>query len=455
MKKLIFIALAFTVGIAFGAYQGKMPDDITKPDDMPGMINFQGLLRDPVTGNAYTNGIYTLDCRIYTSMSGKDAVWGTRYTAYVRDGYFNIMLGSTGTDLTDCAYSKASDLWKAMWFNGDLYLGVTPWQGSDGAPIDANDRKEITPRQQILAAPFAFRAQKAQYADGATEDFVVGGDLRVYGQILDGDDKSFGVKNVDSSDIELSLGASTTEPAKTRLQGAEVVIDSGSDMSINPGGNMTVTMGANKTFKVDGNNGFVMFEELSQLKGWADWIYFGWEAAGSGNYNYGLNIDKSAKKAELAAPTVSLKSRAIGSSTVKTSFSVSTTDISGEGTLKWKRPSYSNASPIIYRSVVFTLKKNTSLMRDSIADLVGSDVDASSYCWSVAGYAFVEGDLNETQWRSPELRQLRCRNGFLEVGVDAYSSRDRQFRIQLMGVNKQWCEDTRSEPDDDYTLYRD
>ena len=246
MKKLMFIALALAAGISFAAdySPSSLPANTNQPDVMPGMVNFQGLLRDPATGNVYANGLYDLECRIYTSVSSSaKPLWGAKYQAYVRDGYFNIMLGSSANELSGCTY-KSTELWKALWYdtqNRELYLGVTPWQRANGSTIeDAKDRVEVLPRQQLLASPFSFRAHKAQYADAATGNFTVKGDLSVNGQILN-NGKSFGLKNVTATDEAITVGANTASPDKTTMQGRTVNIESGDGLNLTAGGDATVT----------------------------------------------------------------------------------------------------------------------------------------------------------------------------------------------------------------------
>ncbi|MBR3820307.1 MAG: hypothetical protein IKJ37_01660, partial [Kiritimatiellae bacterium] len=160
----------------------------TATQNVPGKMNYQGYLRDPSTGDAYVDGIYTLDCRIYSNDMGGTPLWGGRYSAYVKDGYFNIMLGDENAtqnldDMSGITYTGAANLWKALWGANSTdckrFLGVTPLQDANHAVISSPT--EIMPRQELLTAPFAFRAQSAQYASEAKENFTVGGNLTVNG----------------------------------------------------------------------------------------------------------------------------------------------------------------------------------------------------------------------------------------------------------------------------------
>lgn len=159
------------------------PESITA--HVPGTINYQGRLVG-LNGAPYTDATYSFDIRLYKTPNGGTPLWGGTYTAFVKDGYFNITLGGTNAvDLAGTTYTS-EHLWKALWpdpANGapsdSLYLGITSWQGANGSLINLIDRTELSPRQTLLTAPYAFRAQTAEYADQAASDFVIGGNLTV------------------------------------------------------------------------------------------------------------------------------------------------------------------------------------------------------------------------------------------------------------------------------------
>ena len=195
MKTLVVAALA---GVATPAFTlAAVPSSATQ--NVPGTMNYQGYLADPTTGAAYADGIYTLDIRIWNSdvsTTASACLWGGRYSVYVKDGYFNLMLGdSSAAELTSAdgvvPTYKNADLWKALWGASATdtvrYLGVTP-------------------RQQLLTSPFAFRAQHAQYADQAQAGFSVPGNLTVSGSAT--------VKGTISGPIAASAGSSLG-PVKT------------------------------------------------------------------------------------------------------------------------------------------------------------------------------------------------------------------------------------------------
>lgn len=212
MKTLVVAALAAVAKPAFTL--AAVPSSATQ--NVPGTMNYQGYLADPTTGAAYADGIYTLDIRIWNSdvsTTASACLWGGRYSVYVKDGYFNLMLGdSSAAELTSAdgvlPTYKNADLWKALWGASATdtvrYLGVTPRQNANHANITSPT--EIAPRQQLLTSPFAFRAQHAQYADQAQAGFSVSGNLTVSGSAT--------VNGTISGPIAASAGSSLG-PVKT------------------------------------------------------------------------------------------------------------------------------------------------------------------------------------------------------------------------------------------------
>ena len=187
--KSIFAAVAATFAVSAFA---TAPSDIAQY--VPDMMNYQGYLANPSTGAAYTDGIYELDIRLYRSQTGGTAIWGGRYSVYVKGGYFNIMLGDSNASRIYSTTSNSSyptygitELRRALWNdtsvsqNYNLWLGVTPRQSPTHASI-ANPT-EIAPRQQLLAAPYAFRTMSAKYAEASYGDFTVDGKLTVSGSL--------------------------------------------------------------------------------------------------------------------------------------------------------------------------------------------------------------------------------------------------------------------------------
>ena len=155
----------------------------------PGIINYQGRLTDP-NGDPYSNGVYTIEFRLYEAATGSGAgLWGCAYSVYIKDGYFNVMLGGTGgSALTNTPTYGPTELWKALWYDSaapakanDRYLGIKVTSGDDPALPDPP--VEAFPRQRLLSAPFAERAQMANYARAAIDTFTIPSTLTVSGTV--------------------------------------------------------------------------------------------------------------------------------------------------------------------------------------------------------------------------------------------------------------------------------
>lgn len=206
------IAAVFTATVL-----AAVPTSTTK--FVPDKMNYQGYLANPSSGAAYMDGIYQLECRLYRTQSGGTAIWGGRYSVYVKDGYFNIMLGDSSA--IDLGYTYANaDLWRALWYDSaaseknNLWLGVKPLQGPTGSTLTSPS--EISPRQQLLAAPYAFRAHAAEYAEQSIGAFKVNGALTVTGSVTFPSAYTLPFVKVQSSPKQLTLGGtsnSATNPS--------------------------------------------------------------------------------------------------------------------------------------------------------------------------------------------------------------------------------------------------
>ena len=433
MKKLMFIALALAAGISFAAdySPSSLPANTNQPDVMPGMVNFQGLLRDPATGNVYANGLYDLECRIYTSVSSSaKPLWGAKYQAYVRDGYFNIMLGSSANELSGCTY-KSTELWKALWYdtqNRELYLGVTPWQRANGTTIeDAKDRVEVLPRQQLLASPFSFRAHKAQYADAATGNFTVKGDLSVDGQILN-NGKSFGLKNVTATDEAITVGANTASPDKTTMQGRTVNIESGDGLNLTAGGDATVTTTAGKSLTV-GGGGSVAVEVTGNVS-----------AKGKD-----VTVTANAKAKVVGTTEASLKhSGGDGVTVDKDGVFITSPTYVGYAYNGIRNP------PIIFENAIVSLPAGTAsvsplLTSLNLSSIGGNSTLARQYTWAVVGYIAISVTAQNISSMCIALSEHSGSVGwpYLSVMRQGSTSASCTVYVQLMGVWKGLCKDNR------------
>lgn len=146
-------------------------------------MNYQGRLTDTL-GNALADGQYTLTFNLYTAATGGTAIWGpfvcdgdvaTGHAAKADlvNGRFNVILGSVD--------AASRSLTAAFAGREALFLGIKI--GSTGP--------EISPRQQMLAAPEAIRARiadtvvdggigTAQLADGSVTAAKISGGTGVW-----------------------------------------------------------------------------------------------------------------------------------------------------------------------------------------------------------------------------------------------------------------------------------
>ena len=160
------------------------PPTITK-QVTPGTMSYQGRLQS-TDGADYTNGIYTVDFKLYDEASGGTFLWGATYKPYVNNGFFTVILGQTSVGesaVPGATYSEVSEFWKGVWIDPDgaskqRFLGITVHEDANNQTLASYS--ESFPRQELQVAPFAIQAQFAQQASG---DFSVPGHLTLTGSI--------------------------------------------------------------------------------------------------------------------------------------------------------------------------------------------------------------------------------------------------------------------------------
>jgi hypothetical protein len=136
----IFVALLGASSVV--ASGGAAP---LRQNGAPALLNYQGLLLDPATGDPIADGNYTLTFAIYddaTSTDPSHRLWEETQTVSTQNGLFNVMLGATNPIDT-------------TWLDGrDLWLGIT-----------VQGESEMTPRQQLGSVPYALNANDVRGAD--------------------------------------------------------------------------------------------------------------------------------------------------------------------------------------------------------------------------------------------------------------------------------------------------
>ena len=135
----------------------------------PAVINYQGRLYDPSlggTGGPMT-GTQQVQFRIWDSLTGGTLIWGRQFpVSCTTEGVFNVLLNDGGTWL-----AGATNQLPAAFLGKDRFLELTV-VGHGAA---------ISPRQQLVSAPFAMQSAYAVDASSATRGFTVAGGLVVSG----------------------------------------------------------------------------------------------------------------------------------------------------------------------------------------------------------------------------------------------------------------------------------
>lgn len=123
------------------------------------LLQYQGRLTDPDSGQPVADGSYTMTLRLYSGPSGGSPLWTETKDVPVQGGLFSTVLGDT------------SSLDHALFDGQALWLGIKV--GADA---------EATPRQQVLPVAYALGM-----VPGATvQDLVVDSDLTVNGSLNGG-----------------------------------------------------------------------------------------------------------------------------------------------------------------------------------------------------------------------------------------------------------------------------
>ena len=419
--------------------------------NVPGTMNYQGYLADPSTGAAYVDGIYTLVLRIWNSDVGTSAsacLWGGKYSVYVKDGYFNLMLGDSGaTELTSAdgvtPVYKNADLWKALWGTSETdtarYLGVTPLQDANHATISAPS--EIQPRQRLLTSPFAFRAQHAQYADQAQAGFSVPGNLTVSGnatvsgtisgKLAADAGSSVGPVKTTSNTVNLGNGH-TSATSDNRASLPTYVYDVGQylyfysyyNMNFKPtAGNAIFTIPSGYNMKVTGAGSFVSDTPVNTI-------------GGTGATTVGGTGTTTVKgSATTVKSTTGLLTLTADNNNIQICPSSA---LYGQGEVRWAPSgktlanSPATISPMQVRIVDVSIKKGSTY---------GTAVIASD----TSGYAYVTCGLGGTGTLAPnEVRAyLSSANWIVRVCLPTAAPSDCIYKVTCLGISKCFLQDNR------------
>lgn len=153
MKSLI-ATLAFAATIAISPAQ-------TPATQTPATMSYQGRVSNAagvlIGSDAPVNR--TITFKFYSTSTGGTPLFAEAQTVTISGGEFSVLLGN-GTGVSGLHGSSAPAVTPYISLDsiikGNIYLGVTVDDGTNAAD------PEITPRQQIVSAAFAFRAKVAE-----------------------------------------------------------------------------------------------------------------------------------------------------------------------------------------------------------------------------------------------------------------------------------------------------
>lgn len=149
--------------IAFGA----IVPSLVAQSTIPNFISYQGRVADS-TGAWVGNGTAvnrTVVFRLWNGLSSTGAsnlLYSEKQTVTIFNGEFSVLIGAgepvTGSPLgfDESGKKLSSVLTDSLWNNSTRYLGVSVY--NDGATTAT----EISPRQQLVATPFAIKAKTAE-----------------------------------------------------------------------------------------------------------------------------------------------------------------------------------------------------------------------------------------------------------------------------------------------------
>ena len=133
-------------------------------------FTYQGVIKE-VSGLTPANKNRTIEFRIYDSPMGNNALWGRAYSVLLdANGLFNTALTDAAGSEIDGVQSTGLAGVLARNSGTTLYIGLT---------VD-NSSGEISPRQALLAVPYAIHSADAAAASG---DFTVEGKTTLKGNL--------------------------------------------------------------------------------------------------------------------------------------------------------------------------------------------------------------------------------------------------------------------------------
>lgn len=150
---------------------------------VPSLVSYQGRVTDS-TGTLIGNTApvnRTVEFRLYTVATGGTPIWAESQVVTISAGEFSVLIGNgtgiaglTGTRVPAATPFKTFPAALNNSASAALYLGVTVDDGN-ASTTDV----EISPRQQLVAGPFALRAEVAESVASAAITSSMIGDLQI------------------------------------------------------------------------------------------------------------------------------------------------------------------------------------------------------------------------------------------------------------------------------------
>ncbi len=406
MKRQI-MSLVMLVAASAAIFQIYAAAPTSAVQHTPGEINYQGKLVKP-DGNLVPDGTYTLDIRLYRVPTAGTAAWGGRYATYVKDGYFNLMLGgAAGSSVTPTPTYAHNALWRALWPDpaiasgekNSLYLEVTPISGpaSHGLTMSV----ALTPRQNLLAAPYAFRAQTAEYANQAFDAFKANG---AFTAGFDTGNSTIAFRTYKSGTLPFldigvnGSGETKLQSAITRVNSAQLIVSSTTQSFTSGAGGFTVNSGAGN-IAMSGNNAT---------------MNMGGNVTISGAGTLGTVVGSSSRPLRLMGSTVE-----------------------GRGPVVWNKPSASHVGerPFIVQQFSLTVPAGKSI------EVFTLDRNAGDYSAMVVAWGTSSSTI--TTQRLEPLFYDTASNWYLRIGRTPSTSAT-SYTVSVLFINKYMVDDQRN-----------
>ena len=151
------------------------------------IFNYEGVLRND-DGSLLGDGTYSLEVNLYDVATGGTALWNDTFTPVVRNGRFNVVLGS-GASLGSVLDTSPK------------FIGIRV-EGAD----------EISPREELLRVPWAMYAKDANYANftmdtltAVSADNVFSADNVVNAQNVLATVTKYSIATADQFDVQTNL----------------------------------------------------------------------------------------------------------------------------------------------------------------------------------------------------------------------------------------------------------